>query len=182
LAATSITGYRDNDRDDHDRHMVSHAHRRDDTVNREHQIEQQDLRDRGAKPITAAFSKGLPSNMSPPGVGSMLWWISLVAFQRRNRPPAMRIMSFHDKALPNSSTTGSVSWTIQATVPSKPKRRTSEASTDAPRSLTLMLRKLVGQKNRNEDQVIDTENHLHGDQGGQATQVVVVVYWSRTPI
>ncbi len=39
----------------------------------------------------------LLSNISGPGSGSTLWWISLVAFHTRNRPPAIRIRSRHEK-------------------------------------------------------------------------------------
>src|SRR5688572_28162723 len=37
------------------------------------------------------------SSMSSLGTGSREWWISLVAFHTRNRPPAMRMMSRQEK-------------------------------------------------------------------------------------
>jgi hypothetical protein len=45
-----------------------------------------------------------------------VWWISLVAFQTRNRPPAIRIRSRQEKPWPKAVKTGVVSWTIQAMV------------------------------------------------------------------
>ena len=42
---------------------------------------------------------------SPPAP-SIFWWISWVALAIRNRPPAIRIRSRHEKAWPNSSNSG----------------------------------------------------------------------------
>ncbi|CPN08941.1 Uncharacterised protein [Bordetella pertussis] len=67
----------------------------------------------------------LPPNMSSPGLGSTWWWISLVAFHTRNRPPATRMTSRHENPWPNSSNTGCVSCTMNATVPSSASRRIS---------------------------------------------------------
>ncbi|MNE42950.1 hypothetical protein D3C80_1371020 [compost metagenome] len=64
----------------------------------------------------------LDSSLAP--CGSTFSWISLVAFHSRNKPPAIRIMSFHEKLWPNTSITGSVSCTIQATVLSSARRMT----------------------------------------------------------
>ena len=46
-AANSIASDRGDHRDEHDRHVLGHADRRDDAVDREHNVEQQDLADRG---------------------------------------------------------------------------------------------------------------------------------------
>jgi hypothetical protein len=83
----------------------------------------------------------------------------LVAFQTRNSPPLIRIRSRQEKPWPNRVKIGVVSWTMMATVP-------SEADADAPCPLALVLRQLVGQ-DRDEDEVVDAEHHLHRDQGGE---------------
>ena len=44
---------------------------------------------------------GLPVDTSPCSAWATLWWISVVAFQTRNRPPAIRIRSRHEKPWPN---------------------------------------------------------------------------------
>ncbi len=60
---------------------------------------------------------------------------------------------------------GSVSWTMTAIVPSSASRRISaQADADPARPDALMLGQLVGQ-DRDEDQVVDAEHHLHHDQG-----------------
>ena len=58
------------------------------------------------------------------GVGSTVWWISLVAFQIRNRPPAIRIRSFHENAFPNTVKTGWINPTSQAMIDSSASRIT----------------------------------------------------------
>ncbi len=69
------------------------------------------------------------------GVGSTVWWISLVAFHSRNSPPAIRIRSRQLKVVSNDgspwlfsgpwkprSNTGAVRPTIQPMVASRPSR------------------------------------------------------------
>ena len=75
------------------------------------------------------------SSTPSPGVGSTLWWISLVAFQIRNRPPAIRIMSRQENSVSNvgapwlssgpfrpRSNTGWVRLTIHAIIDSSTRR------------------------------------------------------------
>ena len=59
--------------------------------------------------------------------GSTVWWISLVAFQIRNRPPAIRIRSRQEKPWPNAVKTGWVRPTIQEIVASSSSRMISAA-------------------------------------------------------
>ncbi|MCY1246675.1 hypothetical protein D9M72_599370 [compost metagenome] len=71
------------------------------------------------------------SSMSFDGVVSTAWWISLVAFHTRNRPPAMRIRSRQEKAVSKvspwkpRSKTGAVRPTIQPMVARRPRRMIS---------------------------------------------------------
>ncbi len=51
-----------------------------------------------AKPSAALPLSGSSSSPLSPS-GSMLWWISLVAFHNRNRPPAIRIRSRPENAV-----------------------------------------------------------------------------------
>jgi hypothetical protein len=80
--------------------------------------------------IAAVLTSGADSSAS----GSTLWWISLVAFQIRNRPPAIRIRSRHEKAVSKvgspcdsgparpRSNTGAVRPTMKAMVDSRTSR------------------------------------------------------------
>ena len=56
--------------------------------------------------MTTSLALPFLSSMSWLGAGSTVWWISLVAFHIRNRPPAIRIRSFHENSLPNTVMTG----------------------------------------------------------------------------
>jgi len=89
-----------------------------------------------APKLTAACLVGIKAPGE--GSGSTLWWISLVAFQTRNRPPVIRIRSRQEKfksngARPEASgcgekgkeKTGAVSPTIQASVASSARRMPS---------------------------------------------------------
>ena len=69
-------------------------------------------------------------------VGSTVWWISLVAFQTRNRPPAIRIRSRHEKPWPKAEKTGAVMPTIQEIVASRISRMTSAAEIPSRRACT----------------------------------------------
>ena len=154
-------GDRDDDRDEHDRQVVGHADGGDDRVDREDEVEQQDLDDRAAE----RDGDRLADRCRPCGrPGSTVWWISLVAFQTRNRPPAIRIRSRQEKAWPKAVKTGAVMPTIQAIVASRTSRMISAAPMPIRRARCAVLgRQLVGQ-DRDEDQVVDAEHDLHGDQ------------------
>ena len=65
-----------------------------------------------------------PAPASCGATGSTVWWISRVAFQTRNRPPAMRIRSRQEKPWPKAVKIGAVSCTITAMVARSPSRRT----------------------------------------------------------
>ncbi len=62
-----------------------------------------------ARICTIAVAKVAPAALagentsSGAGSGSRLWWISLVAFQTRNRPPAIRIRSRQEKCRSNGT-------------------------------------------------------------------------------
>ena len=53
-----------------------------------------------------------PTMFSLPSSGSTVWWISFVAFQTRNKPPARRIRSRHEKDWSNALNSGCVSLAI----------------------------------------------------------------------
>ncbi len=53
---------------------------------------------------------------------SMDWWISVVLFQIRNRPPRIRIRSRPEISMPNTLNSGVTSPTIQASTSSRPMR------------------------------------------------------------
>src|SRR5271165_4795666 len=57
--------------------------------------------------------------------GSTLSWISVVAFQTRNSPPASSSRSRAEKSCPNRVTIGPVRWTIAAADASIARRKTS---------------------------------------------------------
>ena len=65
-----------------------------------------------------------------------MWWISLVAFQTRNRPPAIRIRSRHEKAWPKAENTGAVMPTIHEIVASRTRRMISAAEMPSRRART----------------------------------------------
>jgi hypothetical protein len=73
------------------------------------------------KPIAACE----PTSTCGAASGSTLWWISVVAFQTRNRPPAIRMRSRHEKPWPNASKSGVVRRTMIAIVPRSASRRMS---------------------------------------------------------
>ena len=52
-----------------------------------------------------------------------MWWISLVAFHTRNRPPTIRIRSRQEKPWPKASNSGVVRRTMIAMVPSNASRK-----------------------------------------------------------
>ena len=68
-------------------------------------------------------------------IGSTVWWISLVAFQIRNRPPAIRIRSRQEKPWPKAVKTGAVRPTIQEIVASSSSRMISAAPMPSRRAL-----------------------------------------------
>ena len=67
------------------------------------------------KPSTACEVVSKTSSSAP---GSTLWWISLVAFHSRKRPPAMRIRSRQEKAVSKLG----VPWA--STGPAMPRSKT----------------------------------------------------------
>jgi hypothetical protein len=101
----------------------------------------------------------------------------LVAFQIRNRPPAIRIRSRQEKAVSKlgsamraggpcrpRSNTGAVSPTSQAMVESRMRRMTRARLMPSRRTFALIrLRQLVRQ-DRDEDQIVDAEHDLQHDQ------------------
>ena len=68
--------------------------------------------------------------------GSTEWWISLVAFQTRKRPPAIRIRSRQEKPCPKAVKTGWVSPTMKEMVASRTSRMRSAAEMPRRRALT----------------------------------------------
>ena len=111
-----------------------------------------------------------------PSPGSTLWWISLVAFQIRNRPPAIRIRSRTEKAVSKAGCAVD-QRAVQAEVdqrrgqPDQPGDRRQQQQphhqrqpdADAPRLALLLGRQLVRQ-DRDEDEIVDAEHDLHHDQ------------------
>jgi hypothetical protein len=99
-----------------------------------------------------------------------LWWISLVAFQTRKRPPPIRIRSRQEKACPNRVKErlreGHDDGDRTKQAEAKDQR---ESDADAAGLRALMLGQLVS-KDRDEDEIIDAEHHLHHDQGRQRHQ------------
>ena len=105
-----------------------------------------------------------PTMSSLWSVGSTVWWISLVAFQTRNSPPAIRIRSRQEKSWPKAEKTGAVMPDDvgdgrEQDQPHDQRRADAEAA----RPHAMLGRQLVGQ-DRDEDQVVDPEHHFHGDQ------------------
>ena len=94
-----------------------------------------------------------------------MWWISLVAFQTRKRPPAIRIRSRQEKACPKAVKTGCRHPDDPGDGARAGSSRMISAAADAEpaRPHPVLGRQLVGQ-DRDEDQVVDAEHHLHGDQ------------------
>ena len=158
--------------------MLGHADRGQDRIDREDQVEQQDLDDRSAE---GRASASRCRRRRRPAPGSTLWWISLVAFQTRNRPPAIRIRSRQEKLVskPGSpwapgapwiprSKTGAVSPTSQAIPESRTRRMISARLMPIRRARCRWCsRQLVGQ-DRDEDQIVDAEHHLEHDAGSRA--------------
>ena len=68
--------------------------------------------------------------------GSTVWWISLVAFHTRKRPPAIRIRSRQEKPWPKAVKTGWVSPTMKEIVASSTSRMISAAEMPRRRALT----------------------------------------------
>ena len=77
-----------------------------------------------------------PTMSSLWSVGSTVWWISLVAFQTRNRPPAIRIRSRQEKSWPKAEKTGAVIPTMKAMVASRISRMISAAPMPSRRART----------------------------------------------
>ena len=63
-----------------------------------------------------------------------MWWISLVAFQTRKRPPAIRIRSRQEKPCPKAVKSGLVSCTMNEIVASRTSRMTSAAEMPSRRA------------------------------------------------
>ena len=180
-AASIITPDRDHHRRHHDRQFVGHADRGQDRIDREHHVEQQDLHDRGGEAERLAAA-GL-SSVASASPASTLWWISLVAFQTRNRPPAIRIRSRHENAVSKLGIAVRVRGAGQPEIehrlrPARRSRRSRTAgrvASPAPgrcrfaASARVRLGQLVRQ-DRDEDEIVDAEHDLHHDQRGSAAQ------------
>ena len=103
----------------------------------------------------------------------------MVAFQTRNRPPAIRIRSRQEKPWPKAVNTGSVSCTMNEIVASSTSRMIKRRADAEPAGARLLLlRQLVGQ-DRDEDQIVDAEHDLEHDQRQQRTQAGSVCRRSR---
>ena len=163
LAATSITATAMIDRRHHHVELVDHADRGDDRVQREHDVERDDLRhDRpegGCAPGAAA---------SPVGCTSRRSWISIVAFTSRKSPPAMRMRSRQDTPWPHTANTGFVSDMTQLMPASNARRMTSASVRPIRRARSRSPRRQPAGENRDEDQVVDAEDDLEHDERREA--------------
>ncbi|ENN86158.1 hypothetical protein RHSP_33312 [Rhizobium freirei PRF 81] len=155
----------DADREDHGNHhdgeLLHHAHGRDDTVEREDRVEHDDLHDH------------LPED----GVNELLFALRLMPFQ-----PFMqlhRALEQQEQAAENQDEVAAG----QAKAPDGEQRRRQrhhpgdrgeecqaddegQRQADHACGIALVRRQLVGQ-NRDENEIVDTENNLENDQGSK---------------
>ena len=107
------------------------------------------------------------------GVVSVAWWISLVAFHSRKRPPAIRIRSRQLKAAGHGALDAKVEDRRgEADDPADGGQKgqthdQGQANPDTACALAMFGGQFVRQ-DRDEDQVVDAQNHLHHHQGDQS--------------
>ena len=154
---------RDDDGGDHDADLVDHADRGEHRVEREHDVEQDDLDEDGADRRRPAAGLG----RSWAGVALERLVDLGDAFQSRNRPPPIRIRSRHENSMPAIGE-------HRRGQPDDPRDREQqqdahhhrEAEADDPGAVALLRRQPLDE-DRDEDDVVDAEHDLEHRQGQQ---------------
>ena len=163
VAAASITPHGDQHGDDHDRDVLGHADRRDDAVDGKHQVQEQDLDDGGRE-----SDLGLRRlEHVRPGIG-----IDVVMDFLGGLPDQEQAARDQDQVAPREAVIEDGEHRIGqayddgdgAEQEQTQDQRRADAHTARVDPMT--LGQLIGQ-NRDEDEVVDPEHHLHGDQGGE---------------
>jgi hypothetical protein len=154
-------GHGDQDRDHHDRDVLRHADRGDDAVDREHQVQHQDLADRG-RHAHAGRLAGLEHVRA--GLG-----VDVVVDLLGGLPDQEQAAGDQDQVAPGEAVAERGEDRLGEPHDDRdgPQQRQAHdqggADAEAAGPGPLVLGQLVGE-DRDEDQVVDAEHDLHHDQ------------------
>ena len=95
-----------------------------------------------------------------PSSPSVSWWISMVDFHTRNRPPAMRMRSRPEMSVPMTVNSGAVSPTIHDSTSSRPMRMNIARNRPMRRAFSRCTRSQLVDQDGDENDVVDAEHQL----------------------
>ena len=166
-AKTQHHADRGDDRGHHHGDVPRHPDRGEHRVEREDDVERDDLGDRGAEGGRARRPPGRAGRGT-----SSLSWISQVALAIRNTPPTSRIRSRPETAWPSTANSGCVRRMIQLSVSSSPMRMNIARNSPIRRALPCCSGGSLPGEDREEDDVVDPEDDLHRRQRQQRDEVL----------
>ncbi|CFE03898.1 Uncharacterised protein [Bordetella pertussis] len=156
-------GHRDDHRHEHDGNVLGHAHGGDDAVDREHQIQHQDLRHRRGK----AERGGLAAEHVVARVG-----IDMVVDFLGGLPHQEQAAGHQDDVAPRKPVAEQFEHRLRQLHDERHRAQQRQpqdqrhADPDAPRLGLVLGRQLVGEYG-DEYEVVDAQHDFHGDEGSQ---------------